>query len=63
MWKINVLEWWEKIQNKRYVVEINIVRLYLNTALTPQSDRYFYSLGYNVACILSRGTHLARNLL
>ena len=37
MWKINIFEWWEKIQNKRYVVEINVVRLYLNTVLTPHT--------------------------
>ena len=35
MRKINVFEWWEKVQNKRYVVEINVVRLYLNIVLTP----------------------------
>ena len=36
MRKINVFEWREKVQNKRYVVEINVVRLYLNIVLTPQ---------------------------
>ena len=35
MRKINVFEWQEKVQNKRYVVEINVVRLYLNIVLTP----------------------------
>ena len=26
-----------EVQNKRYVVEINVVRLYLNIVLTPQA--------------------------
>ena len=34
--KNKCFEWWEKIRNKRYVVEINVVKLYLNIVLTPQ---------------------------
>ena len=33
-----------EIQNKRYVVEINVVRLYLNIVLTPQRIYYLFWL-------------------
>ena len=46
MRKINVFEWREKGQNKRYVVEIKVVRLYLNIVLTPQI--YLFKKGVKI---------------